>query len=261
MLPFINSVRKRVCYDVMMEAIEENNISKLETALMFGNPNYVKGNALLDHFCEVPYKKTPLMLACYQGKFDMVKLLIEKGADVNYTKINAALSPLVWAIQGQSEQDLEIVKYLIEKGADVNFDNYGSVRPAVSWLLFSKTISENGLEILKCLIDAGADAQKMNYLQNVCYWKHDDIIKYFVEERNFSVQGGYIIQQYCSGVNDFSTEIFELLIHNGADIYATDEYNKSAVDYLLETTEGDTYWLNVIKSLYEEKRKTGDGLR
>lgn len=243
----------QVSYDMMIEAIEENNISKLETALSFGNPNYVKGNALFDRFCEIGDKKTPLQFACYKGDYDMVKLLINNGADVNYTKMNAIYSPLIWAIKGKSEKDIEIVKYLVENGADVNY-SCNVERPVISWLVDSKTISKNGFEILKYLVSSGADPRKLNYLNDACYWKHNDMIVYFVEQCDYSVKGGDSIQQYCRGVNSFSQEIFELLILNGADIYERDRDGKSAIDYLLETTKGDIYWVDVMKSIYARQR-------
>lgn len=250
-LIFVIHIKNRISFDIMIDSIEENNILKLERALMIGNPNYVKGNALWDHLCEAPFKKSPLQLACYKGNFDMVKLMVEKGADVNYTKINAVYSPLICTILGQSEKDLEIVNYLIGKGADVTY-RCNVERPVISWLVRSKTVSKNGLEILKRLVDAGADVKQMNYLKDACYWKHNDLIMYFIDECDYSANGGEIIQQYCRGVNKFSLDIFELLIRNGADIYETDKDSKNAIDYLIETTEGDTSWVDVVKSLHEK---------
>lgn len=234
----------------MLKAIRNNDIEQLKSVLVWANPNFITGIPILEKICEMPYKKTPLQLACYNGNIDMVKMLVDKGADVNYTKINAVYSPLICAIMGQSENDLEIVKYLIDKGANVNYST-NVERPVISWLVQSRTVSENGLEILKSLVDAGADVKYMNYLRDACYWKHNDLIVYFVEECDYSVSGGNIIQQYCRGIDNFSTEIFEMFIRNGADIYETDEYGKSALDYLIETTEEDSYWYDAVKSIFE----------
>ena len=228
-LPFLNIVKNRIFFDIMIDAIEENNISKLERSLVIGNPNYVKGIALLDHICEVPYKKTPLQLACYKGNFGMVKLLVEKGADVNYTKINAMSSPLICAIEGQSENDLEIVKYLIEKGADVNYERLKGWS-MINILINSNTVSPNSVEIIKCLVEAGVNMDRINPLHQALRRKHNDIIKFFVEELDYLVEGGGSIINYCKGINSFSPEIFELLISNGANIYETDEDGKNAVD-------------------------------
>jgi len=59
----------------------------------------------------------PLIIACKNGYYDVVKLLVEQGADVNIEgKYNEYYSktPL-------SERENEsIVEYLVEHGADVN---------------------------------------------------------------------------------------------------------------------------------------------
>lgn len=72
------------------------------------------------------------MWAAKIGDFDIVKLLIEKGADVNIqdkngqTALTLALSKGIGIIQKrfiENEDYLEIARLLIEKGADINAKN------------------------------------------------------------------------------------------------------------------------------------------
>ena len=56
------------------------------------------------------------MLASHNGHEEVVKLLIEKGAEVNRTGKAGVTALLAASLQGQGE----IVRLLIEKGAEVN---------------------------------------------------------------------------------------------------------------------------------------------
>lgn len=248
----LKTVVDYICYNSIVDAIYDNDIGKIEKVLMLKSElDFVPGIEFFDQLFEVPYKKTPLQLACYEGNTEVVKILMSHGADVNYVQKNAVYSPLICAIIGQSENDLEIVTYLIERGANVNYQ-CNVKRPVISWLIDSRNISENSLEILKCLIKAGADSKKNNYLLPACYWKHEDIIIYLIRECGYSVDGGKIVQQYCRGINEFSFEIFELLMLHGADIYEKDATGKCAVDYLKENDGAESEWIEIIESIWRK---------
>jgi len=83
---------------------------------------------------------------------DVVKLLIDKGADVN-AKTNDGDTALMWAaISGE----VDIVKMLLEKGADVNAkNNHGDTA-----LIFAA--AQGNVDIVKILLDAGADISAKN---------------------------------------------------------------------------------------------------
>jgi ankyrin repeat protein len=96
------------------------------------------------------YGRTALHLAAMNGHLEIVKLLLEHGADVNaktkegygYTALHSAAS----------NGHLEIVKLLLEHGADVNAKTkYGGYTA-----LHSATMNGH-LEIVKLLLEHGAD--------------------------------------------------------------------------------------------------------
>ena len=103
---------------------------------------------------------TPLMRAAYSGDIDLVRLLVEHGADPlvrnsdNETPLLVA-SGYGWIdgySQGRSnEERLETIKYLIELGADVNWACNDGITPLMMAANFGKT------EIIQYLVDAGAD--------------------------------------------------------------------------------------------------------
>jgi len=64
-------------------------------------------------------KDIKLIDACIESKQDLVKLLIELGADVN-AKNDVGDTPLIWA---SYNGDKELVKLLIKVGANINAKN------------------------------------------------------------------------------------------------------------------------------------------
>lgn len=97
-----------------------------------------------------------LMQALKNGELEEVKLLVEKGADVNFTD-SSGNHPLFWAV---ITDNFEMSKLLIDSGADVNAlnsvneDNYAV--PAIMMVP-----RNNNIEIMELLIDSGADVKKL----------------------------------------------------------------------------------------------------
>jgi ankyrin repeat protein len=92
---------------------------------------------------------TPLGLASYFGHYDIVKMLIAKGAEVNiYSKNEMKVAPIHSAV---SADELEIARLLLENHADPNAIQMKGVTPLHS-------AAKNGnLEMIKLLIDHNAD--------------------------------------------------------------------------------------------------------
>lgn len=89
--------------------------------------------------------KTPLVSACEFGQLEVVKVLVENGADVNH-KYDS--TPLSKAIEYGS---LAIVEYLLQKGANPL---------QISWLsyrAFIKCCEEGHVVIIKLFVEAGMD--------------------------------------------------------------------------------------------------------
>ena len=85
--------------------------------------------------------KTALIIASEKENLEMVKYLVEHGADVN-AKNKSGKTALIMASE---KGNLEIVKYLVEHSAsDINF------------ALLNAAINEN-LEMVKYLVESGAD--------------------------------------------------------------------------------------------------------
>ncbi|HWR39287.1 MAG TPA: ankyrin repeat domain-containing protein [Patescibacteria group bacterium] len=93
-----------------INVIEKNDVKAVKLFLEAGmNPNSVTAEG------------TPLLTAAAAGNLEIAKLLVEKGGNVN-EKDKDGMTPLMAAIFGEKDgtPKQEMVKYLLEKGADLN---------------------------------------------------------------------------------------------------------------------------------------------
>lgn len=92
-------------------------------------------------------RKTPLMLAAYANKVEVVQLLLEKGARID--EINKMRETAL--MKSSAGEAVDVVRLLLERGADVNakrIDGWSALTFAV-WL--------KNREIAQMLIDKNAD--------------------------------------------------------------------------------------------------------
>jgi ankyrin repeat protein len=94
---------------------------------------------------------TPLQRACYLMNFDVVRVLLDRGADVNGPTAEEA-SPLVIAIQSRHgrlvEDVIRLIQLLLDAGANVNEHGYSPLMAAAS---------RREPELVKILLSVGAD--------------------------------------------------------------------------------------------------------
>ena len=92
---------------------------------------------------------TALGLACFFGHFDIIKFLIELGADLNIPSNNDFnVTPLHSAC---ATSNFKIAELLMKNGANVNAEQQGNVTPLHS-------ASHNGqIKLVRLLIEYGAD--------------------------------------------------------------------------------------------------------
>lgn len=105
------------------------------------------GDFILNEYSRDGY--TPLQLACFFGREDVTRYLLDKGADVTAVSRNPmAIQPLHAAVAGDHTA---IVAMLLEAGADPNTAQQEGFRPLHS-------AAQNGnVDIIRRLLEAGAD--------------------------------------------------------------------------------------------------------
>ena len=81
-------------------------------------------------------KWTPMSMAVYTGRMDILKLLFENGANLNI-QTDGCFSPLNRAI---NEDKVEMATFVIENGADVNMVD------GKKWTPIAKAIQKRNME-------------------------------------------------------------------------------------------------------------------
>ncbi|MCH5600242.1 ankyrin repeat domain-containing protein [Niabella ginsengisoli] len=94
-----------------------------------------------------PAFSTAISYPCQEGYLDMVKLLVENGADVNIKEFRDFTPIRIAARNGH----LDIVKYLADKGAVIDIKAMDGATP------LEHAASKGHYDIVKFLIDKGAD--------------------------------------------------------------------------------------------------------
>lgn len=119
---------------------------------------------------------TPLMSASGNGHLDVVRLLVEKGAKPDFAIKYKETALMHASLKGH----LPVVKYLIKRGADPNLQNV----EGVTALMFAVQNRKN-FEVVKYLVEHGADLNKnSNRGGTALSWAgRDDEISDFLKNR------------------------------------------------------------------------------
>lgn len=96
-------------------------------------------------------RNTAIHMAAKSNRLNIIKLLVENGADVNVST-SAGVTAIITAA---NRNYLNIVEYLVENGADTNL----STREGRTALIFA--ISGHNLEVVEYLVSVGADVNNV----------------------------------------------------------------------------------------------------
>ncbi len=136
----------------------EQDQSLIFPAVFFGHGDFLESLLArgLDPNARDMYGASPLMYAASEGQSDVVRLLLESGADPNLTDEYFGWTALMYAC---FEGDLESTKLLLEAGAllELTSDPNGDTA-------LMKSAFKGFDEVVDFLISAGADCNKRNAL-------------------------------------------------------------------------------------------------
>lgn len=214
----------------LVEAIEDGDLNEVKALIKKG------ADVNSELIWNEESGETPLMVASTYGLIDIVRVLLENGADVdtitwygdstalNYAAANGHTGVVSLLIEhGATDPslvdavksgDIEKVHTLIKNGADINSKVYNAT--ALLW-----ASSEGHLEILNLLIKEGADidtGDRVNQtpLMLAAENGHIDIVKLLIKnDADVNAYCGYTgmsVLDYASG----NTKILEILKNMGA---------------------------------------------
>lgn len=126
----------------LSDAIERRDIERIQRMLST-DPTLAKGGS----------RESPIHSAIVLGYDEIVKVLVDAGADVNAQFGTERETPLYWASR---EGRLSTVRLLIENGADVNKVSKGGKTPLHVAAL------RGDLSLVEFLLQSGADPQAMD---------------------------------------------------------------------------------------------------
>ena len=207
----------------LYKAVEKNDIEKVEKLIKKGEDvNQYYKNGLF-----------PLWRATADNNYKISSTLIEAGAKVNQiNKVPPANSPSI-ELPCQ-EGYLEIIRLLVENGANVNYIGYKKFTPIRiaarnGHFEIIKYLAENGAEI-----DARAE-DGATPLEHAAYKGHIEIVKYLVEKganiNNIDKEGDFPIGE---AAKQGRIVVVQYLIEQGADLTLKNDKKKNAYDLAIE---------------------------
>jgi len=200
--------------------------SDISTAIDSGYVDQVKG--LLQQAPDLLNTKdndalTPLNRAAYKGQTDIVRLLLEMGADATIGDNENSQPIHNAAVAGH----VDVLAILLESGVDIDSRDANGNTALTFSLIYSQ------FEAANWLIDRGADLTISNN-NNVSPLIHAslrgqlDIVKKIVAagvDLNHQTQSGRTALTYAAGNNHM--EVAEFLLQSGADTEIPEEYGRT----------------------------------
>ena len=211
-------------------------------------------------------EKMPLEVAAFHNHQDIMRLLLDKGANINNAFFNAIDRKDIMTLKVLLNYDINIegkkkysddrplikmvsignknlVEILVNKGADVNFKKTLGMTPVM------RAAANGYIDIVKLLIEKGADITIKDYrnsstLSIAAQNNNIDIVKLLIEKwkdipiknREDKSIGRFINYALLKAVEKGHNDIAQLLIENGADISASfirGQNNNKIIDTIL----------------------------
>ncbi|UKZ47994.1 hypothetical protein TrVGV298_002230 [Trichoderma virens] len=217
-------------------------INRQDTGLVSLLIEYGAGIDVLDPNVDDMFMKTPLSLACFKGHLDMVKLLIEKGANINFMT-ESSHPPLFAALISSTSQ---VAKYLLQHDVKIHVTGPGWMNvliaaaghPQIVQKLLRKRINVDHYSAYGTVLMRAAEKNAPKTIQLLLNHydgaksKRPDLEAVFGKGIAASPFVGFTALQiacYCQ-----NPKCVKLLLDAGAEVSFRNMYGDDALDILLQ---------------------------
>ncbi|KAK7428976.1 hypothetical protein QQZ08_004488 [Neonectria magnoliae] len=189
-------------------------------ALRICDPDSKSYSVWFGNYWKTTYRETTkyftdLMVASYYGHRAVVKLLLEKGAEIEAKDSEHGRTPLSWAARNGHEA---IVKLLLEKGANFKSKDEDGTTP------LSLAAGDGHEAIVKLLLEKGADVESEAEDGETPLWQatkngHEAVVKLLLEQgADVESEDGFGRTSLSLAVENGHKAIVKLLLEKGADV-------------------------------------------
>ncbi|KAF7554286.1 hypothetical protein G7Z17_g3000 [Cylindrodendrum hubeiense] len=171
--------------------------------------------------------RTAISYATEKGHEAILKLLIDKGADIE-SENESGRTPLSWAAENGHDG---VVRLLLDEGVDIESEDEYSRMP-LSWA------AENGHEaVIKLLLDKGADAGTWNDYGNTPLLEaaqngHEAAVKLLLDKgADANVTDNYGWAPLFWAASGGYEAVITLLLDKGVDVESKDQYGQMPISW------------------------------
>jgi uncharacterized protein len=193
------------------QAIQSGDITKVQEYIQAG-----------DNIEECTYHgMSPVELAVEQEEPEIMQLLLNSGADPNFSQSE---TPLVTAV-GRS--NLDIVRLLVDAGADINNDAFGH-----SALI--EAVHQGCMEIVMFLVEQGADINALDeegvsVIVKASRLENDDILNYLKPMTSEQVLQKVSTEQFFESARHGRIDMVNQFLAQGISINIASESGRTAL--------------------------------